>query len=104
MTAEDVKALVLSVDPRAQRYDSADRSGPDYTTWRDLGPLDLMAEGRHQGGLSFQVDRYTKTQDDPVAAALWEALDSDDRIAVYYRVDYERDTRYIHHIYDCEGV
>ena len=24
--------------------------------------------------------------------------------AVDYLVDYERDTEYIHHIYDCEGV
>ena len=71
--------------------------------WRELRRLDATADDRHIEGCAFQVDRFTKDEDDATAQALFEALDGDDRVAVYYAVDYERDSEYIHHIYDCEG-
>lgn len=102
MTLSEIKALVLAVDPNAQHYDSA-KKGPAYTVWRELRPLPFMADGRHQGGIGFQIDRFTKAEDDPIASALFAALDEDPRVAFEEVIDYESDTRYIHHIFDCEG-
>lgn len=103
MTAEEIKAIVVAVDPAAQRYDSA-RKGPAYTTWRTGMTLGFMADGEHMGGVRFQIDRFTKDPNDPIAAALFDALEHNDRVAFSHTPDFEPDTGYIHHIFDCEGI
>ena len=104
MTLDDIRQLVVSVDPNAGHYESAHRDGAAYTVWRELRALGTMADDRHEEGYAFQIDRFTKAEGDTIARALFEALDADDRVAFEYLIDYEPDTRYIHHIYDCEGI
>ena len=105
MTLAEIKALVAAVDPLARHYASASRPGESYTVWRETRRLDTSADGGHaEEAWAFTVDRYTKSEADPVAAALFAALDGDDRVAVSHLVDYEPDTGYIHHIYDCEAI
>lgn len=103
MTLAEIKALVLSADPNAQHYDSA-KKGIAYTVWREYGTLPFTADGQHQGGVRFQIDRFTKSEDDDIAAVIFGVLEQSDRVAFGYQVDFEPDTRYIHHIYDCEGI
>lgn len=103
MTLAEIKALVVAVDPDAQHYDSA-KKGPAYTVWRENQLIGLMADNRHQGAVGFQIDRYTRAENDHIAAAFAAALEDDDRVAYQYLVDYEPDTRYIHHIFDCEAM
>ena len=104
MTIEDIRQLVISADSYASHYDSAHRTGAAYTVWREIRQLGMTADDLHQGGWAFQIDRFTKDEADPVAQAILDALDADPRVAYRYEVDYEPDTRYIHHIYDCEGI
>lgn len=103
MTTAEIKAILVEIDPDIQRYESTKRNSAAYTVWREYNALAIFADGRHQGGIRFQVDRFTKTEDDAIANALFEALDARDDITLDYLVDYESDTGYIHHIYDCEG-
>lgn len=103
MTLDEIKALVLSADAEAQHYESA-KKGAAYTVWREYQRLPMMADGQHQGGIRFQIDRFTKTENDAIAAAIEAALEASDRVAYTYLTDYEPDTRYIHHIFDCEGI
>ena len=103
MTIQEIKNLLTGVDPDAQRYEH-DQAGNDaYTVWREITPLGFYGDGVEEGTIHFQVDRFTKTEDDTIAANLKSTLEGQDDIAVDYRVDYEQDTGYIHHIYDCEG-
>lgn len=105
MTVSEIKTLLVSVDPNVQRYDHDGAGQAEaYTVWYELQPLDLYGDGREQGTIRFQVDRFTKTEDEPLAAALRDTLEAQDDIAVDYLVDYERDTGYIHHIYVCEAI
>ena len=103
MTREDIRALVVSVDKDAGRYESAYQGGQAYTVWREGRRLGLMADDRHEEAWAFQIDRFTKTEGDGIADAFLDALDKDERVAYSYTVDYEPDTGYTHHIYDCEG-
>lgn len=104
MTVSEIKTLLTGVDPDVQRYDHDGAGTSDaYTVWREMRPVGLYGDGREQGSIRFQVDRFTKAEDDTTAAALLETLEKQDDIAVEYIVDYERDTGYIHHIYVCEG-
>ena len=105
MTVQEIKDLLVSVDPDVQRYDH-DRagSGEAYTVWYELRPVGLYGDGQEEGSIRFQVDRFTKDEDEGIALALKAALEAEDDIAVDYLVDYERDTGYIHHIYVCEAV
>ena len=104
MTLAEIQALVVGADPNSGHYESAYQGSAAYTVWRELRELPLMADDLHQGGWSFQIDRFTKTENDTTAAAIKAALDGEPRVAYEYIVDYEPDTRYIHHIFDCEGI
>lgn len=102
MTLNDIRALVVSCDPNAGHYESAGTKG-SYTVWREVHRLHTMADGEHMEGWAFQIDRFARGENDQVAAAIYAALESDDRVAFEYLIDYERDTRIVHHIFDCEG-
>ena len=105
MTIQEIKNLLVAVDPDVQRYDHDwAGTGEAYTVWQEITPLGVYGDGTEEGSIHFQVDRFTKTEDETTAAALLTALEGADDIAVDYRVDYEKDTGYIHHIYDCEGL
>jgi hypothetical protein len=105
MTASEIKKLLTDVDPDAQRYEHDGAGTADaYTVWRELRPVGLYGDGREEGSIRFQVDRFTKEEDEALAAQLLSTLEGCDDIAVDYLVDYERDTGYIHHIYVCEAV
>ena len=104
MTVDDIRALVITADPAASHYESTVTSGAAYTVWREMRQLGTVADDGHEEGWSFQIDRFTKTEGDTVAAAIRTALEGDPRVAYEYLVDYEPDTRYIHHIFDCEGI
>ena len=103
MKLSDIKARVLSADATAEPYESSKRSAESYTVWREVYRLPVTGDDRHSEGWAFQVDRFTKDEDDAVASTLISTLDGDDRVAVAYNIDYEPDTGYIHHIFDCEG-
>lgn len=102
MTITEFRDFIVSVDPTAQHYASDKRTEEAYTIWRELSTLPYLADGKHVGAQRYQVDRFTKTEYDDTAKALFDAIESRDDITCYYAVDYERDTGYIHHIYDLE--
>ncbi len=104
MTVNEIKTLLTSVDPDVQRYEHDGAGESDaYTVWYELRPIGLYGDGQEEGSIRFQVDRFTREEDDAIAAALKAALEGEDDIAVDYLVGYERDTGYIHHIFACEG-
>lgn len=103
MTLDAFRSLILSVDPDATRYEG-NRKG-NYTVWQEYGMNRLHGDSRTADrAFKVQVDRFTKAEDDPIVEALFQALDGQDGIAFEYLVDYEVDTGYIHHIYDCEVI
>ena len=105
MTLAEVQALVVSVDQNCGHYESAWAGTAAYTVWREFARLPTMADtGYAEEGWAFQVDRFTKTEGDTIAAALFTALDADPRVAFELQVDYEPETGYIHYIFDCQGV
>ena len=105
MTVQRIKDLLTSIDPKAQRYEHDGAGKADaYTVWNEVGPVGFYGDGQEEGSIHFQVDRFTKEEDEGTALALKAMLESQDDIAMDYHVDYETDTGYIHHIYDCEGA
>lgn len=103
MTASEVKEILVAVDPHIERYESSRKGKNAYTVWYELGFTDHFSDGENEEILRFQIDRFTKNENDPIAAAILTALNGRDDIAYHYEVDYEPDTGYIHHIFDCEG-
>ena len=105
MTVNEIKTMLVGVDPGVQRYDHDGAGEADaYTVWQELTPLGLYGDGEEEGSWRIQVDRFTRTEDEATAQMLRETLEEQDDIAVEYRVDYEPDTGYIHHIFTCEAV
>ena len=105
MTVSEIKTLLASVDPNVQRYEHDGAGTADaYTVWYELQPVGCYGDGQEEGTIRFQVDRFTKEEDETLAATLKTTLEAQDDIAVEYLVDYEQDTGYIHHIYVCEAI
>ncbi len=103
MTIADIKDFVLSADPNAQHYKSA-RKGEAYTVWRELRQLPIIADDTHEAAWAFQIDRFTKNENDQVAAEIARAIEENEEISCELTVDFEQDTGYIHYIFDCEGI
>ena len=102
MTLSDIKTLLAGIDPNVRHYFS-EATGASYTFWEETQRLPYLADDVHQEGWEFYVHRFTKDEEDEVAAEIFSALDEDPRTTVIHRVDFEPDTGYIHHIFQCEG-
>lgn len=102
MTLTDIKNMLVAVDPTIKHYFTMG-NGEAYTYWEETKRLALMADNEHEEGWRFYVHRFAKAENDTIATSLFNALDADDRVSVTWTVDYESDTGYIHHIFECEG-
>lgn len=102
MTLAEFATILQTADSSATRYFSAQQG--NYTVWQEYGADHLLGDNRYRDRKwKIQVDRFTKIPDDPIVDAITAALDEED-IAYAYQVDFEMDTKYIHHIWDCEAV
>lgn len=105
MTLNEIGDLVVSVDPKAGHYESADDNADAYTYWQELRPVGLFGDDvRAEEAWAFMIHRFSKMEGDAIAAMFYAALQADDRVAFDYNVDYEHDTGYIHHIFSCEAM
>lgn len=103
MTKAEIQALVVAADPACGHYFSDHREGDSYTVWREIRLLYLAGEdAAAEEAWAFQIDRYAIAEHDTVAAALLAAL-KENQVSFEHHVDYEPDTGFIHHIFDCEG-
>lgn len=100
---ERLRKLLISIDPTVTKYEG---NGKDaYTVWTPYGEEVLFAgDSRAEIVVKVQVDRFTKIDNDQIAVALYQALDKENGVAFEYQQDYEQDTGYIHHIFDCEVI
>lgn len=97
---EKFKKLLLTADPKATRYTSKQQG--NYTVWAEYEPITLRGDDTTaERAWKVQIDRFTKTADDPVAAAITAMLDNNEISYTGPLMDYEQDTGYIHHIWDC---
>lgn len=102
MKVRDIQALVVSADPEAKHYTNP-HDGTNYTVWMEYQRIGISSDDESGGGWRFQVDRWTKTEYDPVAEAIEQTLKNDPGVAFTYMVNYEQDSGYIRHMFDCEG-
>lgn len=105
MTLNDIRDMLVSVDPDIKHYFSA-AEGEAYSYWEETQRIPFVGNDRYPSGdeaWRFYVHRYTKTSGDQIALAFFETLDEDVRTAVRWTIDFENDTGYIHHIFECEG-
>lgn len=101
MTLRQFRDILLAADPGAKHYESSQQ--PNYTIWTEIGDSASYADDRRGDGdraWKIHVDRFTKVEYDPVVDAIRAALVAAD-ISFEYLVDYEPETKYIHHIFDC---
>lgn len=108
MKVELIAELIHTADPGAKHYDAtrAEEAGEDFTVWMEYERTGLEADDTWtEPGWLFEVDRYTKTEFDPIADLLEKALMGDERITLRnHRVLYDLDSGYIRHVFDCEAI
>lgn len=101
MNVVQIKNVVLEADPDAKHYVQM-TDGSNFTVWQEYRALAFAGDDTADYGWQFQIDRYTKIEFDPIAEAIVQALRRN-AIAFSYMVEYDQSTRYIRHIFDCEG-
>jgi len=100
MPLTQFRDLLLTADPNATHYNGTGQG--NYTVWAEYGDEAAGADDKRERlCYHVQVDRYTKLEYDPMAATIENVL-NDAGIPFAYRVNYEQDTGYIHHLWDCE--
>lgn len=102
MTVEDIKNLVVSVAPEAKHYHSP-KEGDSFTVWGEYERAGQGADDRHDFGWLFEIDHYTRDEDDPIPAEIEQALIDHPGVSYTYRVGYDPKYDYIRHVFDCEG-
>ena len=102
MNVQDIKTMVLSVDPKAKHYFS-DKKGDAFTVWGEYQRAGQGAEDRHDYGWKFEIDRYTRDEEDTVPDMIEQILIDHPGVAYTYQVYYDHTARYIVHVFDCEG-
>lgn len=103
MTLAEIQTLLVGADPDIKHYFSMKR-GKAYSYWEETQRLATMADDHHaDDAWRFYVHRYTKEEYDEIASHLFRVLDDHPGISVIHTVDYDPDSGYIHHIYECEG-
>lgn len=105
MTAQDIQAVLVAIDPQLHHYDCA-TDGSNFTVWMEYERIILFADdGGAENGWKIEVDRFTKDEYDPVVEQLEQALMANQRIVMKaHTVQYDQMTGYIRHIFDCEAV
>lgn len=104
MTVQEIAEIIARADPEAKHYEHA-MDGTDFTVWMEHERIGLMADDEYaEPGWRFEIDRYTKTEFDPVADRLEEVLDGEPGISWTHLVRYYSDTKYIRHVFECEGI
>ena len=105
MTVSDIQNFVVAIDPNADHYESEYREGASYTVWYEQGPAEEnVGDGEYMGGIKFTIARITRVENDAIAAALYAALDASDTIAFQYKLDFDPESGFILHIFNCEGA
>lgn len=102
MTVLEIRDMIAEADPTANHYYSEDTSG-DYTTWQEYSRLPMSADDRTNKGWNVQIDRYTRKEFDRIADELERVMD--ERMLSYtHQVEFEPETKFIRHIFDCEAL
>lgn len=103
MTLEGIKSLLVTADPDIRHYFSMSTADA-YSYWEENRRLDFMADDTHaEEAWHFYVHRFTKTEGDSTATTLFQILDGNDAISVKWVTGYDKESGYIHHIFECEG-
>ena len=105
MTRDEIKALLVTADPNIKHYFSMSNAEA-YSYWEETRRLPFMADDAHNSAdqaWRFYVHRYTRTEDDAIAQAIFNALDADPRTTVIWTTGFDHESGYIHHIFECEG-
>lgn len=102
MTLNDIATMVGTIDNAARHYFSMS-TAENYTYWEEIQQLPFTSDDRHEEAWHFYIHRFTKNETDSIAALLMSTLDADPRTTVIHTVDHDKETGYIHHIFECEG-
>ncbi len=100
MTLDAFRQWLVCIDPKAT-HNVAVGTGA-CTVWHEYRRVNHHADGKNLGGWKVQIDRYTKDEDDTVAATIEAAIEESVEIAAEHLVDRDTDTGLIRHIFDCE--
>ena len=102
MTLPQFSAWISAIDPTATHYVQPAATN-ECTVWREYQLDAVYADGKQTAEVwKVQIERYTPTENDPIAAAIAEAIEESDCIAASSRIDSDPSNGMLRYIFDCE--
>ena len=102
MTLSEFSTWLSGIDPTATRF-SQPKATNQCTVWREYQPRPLHADGKAVARVwKVQIERYTPTEDDPIAAAIAEAIENSDCIAASCQIDSDPESGILRYLFECE--
>lgn len=101
MTQEQLKQLILTIDPTAKKY-YWNSSGENYTLWTPHHYGTQMSDDRSDDTtVQVTIDRYTKNDKDTVIFQIQSELEERNVTTGDVMKSVEEETDYIHFILEC---
>lgn len=103
MKLQDLKTMLLTIGPPVYHYFASGQTG-NYILWAEDSSGSALYADDHIDRHTIQgtIDYYTKTEYDPVAKQIEDALNGSDVSWYPGPVQHEQATGYIHHEYIWE--
>lgn len=102
MLLDNFVEVLKTADPKCTK--NKGNGDSSRTVWTPYQPITIEYDNVSEiVGYKVQVDRFTKTDDDPIAGAITATLLANTEIGVtILPTGYEIETGFYHHIWDCE--
>ena len=102
MTLSEFSTWLSSIDPTATRYIQP-KATEQCTIWREYQTTPAYADGKRVADVwKVQIERYTPTEDDPIAEAITQAIEESDCIAASCQIDSDPEDGMLRYLFDCE--
>ena len=95
---EVIKNALLGVSSNVYHYAAPPNQIPPYIVWGEDGAHDFVAGNKHmEQAYQGTVDLYTTQENDPLMTSIPNALNDTEAAWYLNSVQYEEDTKLIHH-------
>ena len=105
MTVNEFRPIAVRCDPNISHWESTEKDG-NYSIWHEFQRIGISGDSTEaEEAWRFQVDRFTRDEDDPMIRHIWETLLNEPRLTYpEHHVMYENASGYIHHVFQVRGV
>lgn len=105
MTLQEFRDVLLSVTDKAYHYEAFEEQEGEYIVWQENGGRSAYGSNARANTVkNVQVELYTQEEYTPTLDKLLNVLEAEDIAFEEPITDFDKDTKRIRHIIECEVI